>query len=311
MSWQKFQGLKVPQIRDSSVKHRYSVTTDIIAFQRCRRQYGHFVVRGYEPAHAVQIYYGTLIHQVLDRAYMHHAGLRDKKTEGQIPTDDDIRYYFEEVDNALRIRGIRSVRAFRHAHEREAALKRLIKFNQIEGPKLYPRIRDTEHHLQSDRDDYLLHGTVDVLADVEDWSPGMPGEIWDYKGGHPPDPRYPNSEELRQHKFQMLVYAELYRERNGVYPEKAILYFLGALDDVEDASTRPENALIEVPLDKQEIRRALQDFTNTVKKIEDCRQKEDWPAPEPEHTPENDTCNICDIRWDCSLRKGKYKMRYP
>ena len=305
MSWQNFQDLKVPQITDTPVKRRYSVTTDILSFKRCSRQYGHFVVRGYEPAHAVQIYYGTLIHQVLDRAYMHYAGLRDKKTEKQIPTDEDIVYYFNEVDTALKIRGIRSV----SAAERKAALRRLKKFNQIEGPELYPRIRDTEHHLQSHQGDYLLHGTVDVLADVQDWLPGMPAEIWDYKGGHPPDPRYPNSEELRQYKFQMLVYAELYRERNGIYPAKAILYFLGALDAVEDSSTRPPDALIEVPLDEKSIQHALTDFTNTVKKIEDCRGKEDWPAPYP--GPDDNTCNICDIRWDCPVRQGKYQMRYP
>ncbi len=307
MSWQKFQDLRVPQTMDASVKRRYSVTTDILSFKRCRRQYGHFVVRGYEPAHAVQIYYGTLIHQVLDRAYMHYAGLRDKKTEGQIPRDEDIEYYFNEVDTALKIRGIRSVRAFTHAAEREAALRRLKRFNQIEGSELYPRIKDTEHHLQSHQGDYLLHGTVDVLADVQNWCPGMEAEIWDYKGGHPPDDRY--SEEFRQYQFQMRVYAELYRERNGVYPEKAILYFLGALDVVEDSSARPSNALIEVSLNEQNIQHALVDFTNTVKKIEDCRREEDWPAPYP--SPDDNTCNICDIRWNCPAREGEYQMRYP
>ena len=309
MSWQKFQDLRVPRTTDASVERRYSVTTDILSFQRCRRQYGHFVVRGYEPAHAVQIYYGTLIHQVLDRAYMHYAGLRDKKTEGKIPADEDIEYYFNEVDTALKIRGIRSVRAFTHAAEREAALRRLKRFNQIEGSELYPRIKDTEHHLQSHQGDYLLHGTVDVLADVPNWLPGMAAEIWDYKGGHPPDDVY--SEEFRQYEFQMLVYAELYRERNGVYPEKAILYFLGALDAVESSSTRPSNALIEISLNEQRIQRALQDFTNTVKKIEDCRRKEDWPAPDEGLEPDKNTCNICDIRWNCPARKGEYQMRYP
>ena len=309
MSWQNFQDLRVPQIRDSSVKRRYSVTTDILAFKRCRRQYGHFVIRGYEPANAVQIYYGILIHQVLDRAYMHYAGLRDKKTSGRIPTDEDIEDYFEEVDTALRIRGIRSVRAVTHAAEGEAALRRLKKFNQIEGSEFYPRIRDTEHHLQSHQGNYLLHGTVDVLADVSNWLPGMPGEIWDYKGGNPPTDPY--SEELRNYKFQMLVYAELYRERNGVYPEKAILYFLGALDAVKDPPVRPPNARIEVPLDKQSIQDALQDFTDTVEKIEDCREKEDWPSPDPGQEPDKNTCNICDIRWDCPARKGEYQLRYP
>jgi PD-(D/E)XK nuclease superfamily len=52
-------------------------------------------------------------------------------------------------------------------------------------------------------------------------------EIWDYKGGHRPRP---NSQDLRRYEFQMLLYAELYRERNGVYPVKVILYFPSELD---------------------------------------------------------------------------------
>ena len=52
----------------------------------------------------VQIYYGTLIHQVLDRAHAHYAGLRDPETKGQFPTDQDIENYFNEVDQALRVR---------------------------------------------------------------------------------------------------------------------------------------------------------------------------------------------------------------
>ena len=108
MTWHNFEGVRVPPSQPASLKRRYSVTADVLSFQRCSRQYGHFAVRGYTPAHSVQIYYGTLIHQVLDRAHAHYAGLRDPKTKDQIPTDRDIKYYFKEVDTALRARGIRS-----------------------------------------------------------------------------------------------------------------------------------------------------------------------------------------------------------
>ena len=306
MSWQNFQDLRVPVSQSVSAKRRYSVTSDVLSFQRCSRQYGHFAVRGYEPAHAVQIYYGMLIHQVLDRAHAHYAGLRDPTTKGQIPTEQDIEYYFNEVDTALRARGIRSVRAFTQASEREAALRRLKLFNQIEGPDLYPRVRDTEHRLQSNRGDYLLHGTVDVLAESSESE--VKAEIWDYKGGQPPNN---NSEDFHRHEFQMQVYAELYHERNGDYPEKAVLYFLGALDAVEDSLVRPQDALIEVPLTPQRIQTALQTFQDTVAEIEACRLNDDWPAPQPGHEPDENTCDICDIRWNCSAKTGKYPMRYP
>ena len=302
MTWQNFQDLKVTTPASTFLKRRYSVTADVLSFQRCKRQYGYFAVRGYEPAHAVQIYYGTIIHQVLDRAHAHHAGLINPETKNQIPTDQDIEDYFNEVNTALRARGIRSV----GSHERTAALRRLTLFNQIEGPELYPRVRDTEHRLQSDQGDYLLHGTVDVLADLPNWLPGMTAEIWDYKGGNRPDPY---SQDFRRYEFQMLVYAELYRERNGDYPEKAILYFLGELDAVEGASTRPPEALVDVPLDLQRIKIALDEFNETVTMIESCKLNADWPAPQI--GPDDETCDICDIRWNCPARIGKYPMRYP
>ena len=306
MAWQKFLGLKVPTSQSTSLKRRYSVTTDIRSFQRCSRQYGHFAVRGYAPAHSVQIYYGTLIHQVLDRAHAHYAGLRDPETEGQFPTDQDIENYFNEVDQALRVRGVQSVRSSTQAAERKAALRRLKLFNQIEGPELYPRVRDTEYRLQSNQGDYLLYGTVDVLADSPGWLPGMKGEIWDYKGSNRPEP---NTENFHQYEFQMLVYAELYRERNGYYPERAILYFLNELDTAEESHIRPPEALLEVPLDPKRIEVALYIFKSTVSDIERCRLRDEWPAPR--HGPDKNTCDICDIRWDCPTKRDDYPMRYP
>jgi putative RecB family exonuclease len=48
-------------------------------------------------------------------------------------------------------------------------------FNAIEGPDLYPRVLDTEYRLESDRNNYVLRGVVDVLAGDESGDP----EIWD------------------------------------------------------------------------------------------------------------------------------------
>src|SRR5437899_2623978 len=52
-------------------------------------------------------------------------------------------------------------------------------------------------------------------------------EIWDYKGTRLPDL---SSAEMRDYVWQMCAYAELYRERAGTYPARAILYFLNDLD---------------------------------------------------------------------------------
>jgi len=299
-------GLHVPNRERGTTRRQYSVTGDIVAFQRCRRQYGLLAVRGYVPAHPVQFYFGTLIHQVLDRAHGHYAGMPDPSTQGQLPTAADIEVFFDEVDESLRLRNIAPVSRTRAKGERQAALQRLLAFNRIEGPTLYPRVRDTEHRLQADRGAYFLHGTVDVLADAPGLLPGVEVEIWDYKGGACPER---GSNEMGQYEFQMLVYCELFRQRNGYLPSRAVLYFLGELAHAADVTARPPRALIQVPISENGIADALRQFDRTVERIETCLREDSWPAPGEGEGPDEASCTICDFRWQCDARH--YGLRYP
>ena len=141
--WQYFESLKqLSQSQPAPARQRYSVTADILAYKQCSIQYGAFKVRKYEPALPVQLFYGTIIHQVLDRAHAHFKGELDVP-QGTLPTDQDIESYFDQVANALVARRIRAVSSVR-----EQALKVLKRFNSLEGPTLYPRIYETECRLQ-------------------------------------------------------------------------------------------------------------------------------------------------------------------
>ena len=297
--WQYFEGLRIPARDTGEVRRRYSVTADILAYEECSIQYGTFAVRRYEPALAVQLFYGTIVHQVLDRAHAHYRGELGAPA-GTLPSDDDILEYFAEVENALIARRIRAVRK-----AREQALLILQRFNRIEGPELYPRIIDTECRLQADQGDFILHGNVDVLADS---GGGGAVEIWDYKGKWSPSRRDPF---YQRYVFQMQVYADLYRQKTGVAPAKAVLYFLNELAGPEPA-TRPVNALLEVDLEAESVQSALQSFGNTVREIERCRESRSWP--DPKMKPSKATCNECDLRWNCQAAKGFgrcYPLRYP
>ena len=143
--WQHFQSLQLPYRPPTVGRQRYSVTADVLAFQQCPIQYGAFVARKYEPALVVQLFYGTVIHQVLDRAHAHFRGELGVPA-GSMPTDADIDHYFSEVENALLSRRIRAVQSVRD--QAKMILKR---FNTLEGPLLYPRIIDTECRLQADQ----------------------------------------------------------------------------------------------------------------------------------------------------------------
>lgn len=314
MVWSSYLKLgNIPLESDAEIKDTYSVTSDILSFQLCSRQYGFFAIRKYQPAHVVQIWFGMIIHQVLDKLHLHYSGLINKDTKSKIPTCGDVEFYFNEVDESLRAHGIRAI----NDNIRDVALKVLNIFNQLEGPNLYPNVKDSECSLQADQGDYVIHGVVDVLKDITIGNeiPNYDSvEIWDYKGSRFPDI---NTEEgirkLMRYKLQMLVYAKLYKMKYGKYPLKGVLYFMNELNIVPIPDLRPTQAIYEIdfrdPLNKDQIELAMESFSETVRKIEQCKLSDSWIAPE--EVPDNETCDICDLRWSCEAVKGKYPMRYP
>jgi putative RecB family exonuclease len=300
--WQNFQSLQVPFNPPTPGRRRYSVTADILAYQQCSLQYGAFAVRRYEPALVVQLFYGTVIHQVLDRAHAHYRGELGVPA-GTLPTDADIDNYFNQVENALIARKIRAVQSVRD--QAKGILKR---FNSLEGPTLYPRIIDTECRLQADQGKYILHGNVDVLI-ASDAGGANEVEIWDYKGANKPSLGSPD---YQRYVFQMQVYADLYRQKTGTAPTRAVLYFLNELAGNLVPTVRPVNALLAVNLDPPSVQQALQSFGQTVQQIETCRAVRSWP--DPTVAPALPTCNACDLRWNCNAAAGfgrPYPMIHP
>jgi hypothetical protein len=300
--WQNFQSLQVAFDPPTQSRRRYSVTADILAYEQCSLQYAAFAVRRYEPALVVQLFYGTVIHQVLDRAHAHYRGELGVPP-GTFPSDGDIDNYFTQVENALIARRIRAVQSVR-----EQARNILKRFNSLEGPTLYPRIIDTECRLQADQGQYILHGNVDVLAASSvNGNPSV--EIWDYKGANRPSVGEPDHQ---RYVFQMQVYADLYRQKTGTAPSKAILYFLNELSGDPAPTVRPVNALLEVNLDTSAVQQALQSFGQTVQQIEGCRATRTWPAPTV--APPEKTCSACDLRWNCNAAASfgrTYPLLYP
>jgi len=310
MPWDEYRDLSIQVQPSRTALPKYSVTGDILSYRRCPRQYGFFTVRGYKSAHQVQLWFGTIIHQTLDKLHLQYKGLVDPTMQGKVPTEDDVERYFRQVNMSLRARGIRGYNDDNEIH----ALAILRRFNELEGARLYPHIIDTECAFQTQQETYVLEGVVDVLRDLthETVPQGYePVEIWDYKAGYNPSS---NRTETRSrlyedYEFQMLVYAELYRLRTGMYPTRGILYFMNEL--VQKRGKK--SAWVSVP-DKQAQQRAMLvfDFTDPkiliriqeamaqyghiVAEIEQRKLTNLWP---PSDHPGRDTCATCDKRWDC------------
>lgn len=303
-------GLVAPETH-TPPRPRFSLTSDIIGFRRCRRQYGYFGNDGFVPAQAVQVFFGQVIHQVLDRCHRHHSGLFGDPP-GTLPTDADVDRFFDEVDQALRAHGVRPA----SPNIAEQARQVLKTFVHVEGPELFPRVVDTEYRLESERNDYVLRGVVDVLAA----DAGGGAEIWDYKGTDMPPL---GSTSLQDYEWQMSVYAELYRAKTGSYPARAVLYFLNELKTRAGDPPivrRPMRAVhvvdfmragVESDGTPTLVKQGLDAFDLTAADIMTCRRTRRWEAPDPTEVPDEKTCNICDIRWNCAARTGKYPLRLP
>ncbi|MHC0066864.1 PD-(D/E)XK nuclease family protein [Nostoc sp. UIC 10890] len=326
-----FQGVSISSPKAPNIKRRYSVTQDIVAFRRCARQYGAFNVHKYAPAYQTQTYFGTIIHQVLDRCHAHFNGKINPLTKGTLPdngnilSNDEINDYFDElkqaekakkllvppsdivkyfieVENGLKSQGIQAITQ----DIRLKAVKLLQYFNALEGPELYKRVKDTEHRLQADRTTHILHGVVDLLVDTPNAIDNPAHcEMWDYKGSSFLNI---NRQDLENYKFQMRVYAKLYELKHGVFPRKAILYFLNELDGDTCPTQRPVNALLEVSIKQSEIDGAVNEFAKTVLEIEKARCNDQWNPAVSGKISEQD-CAICDLRWDCPT--PNVTLRYP
>lgn len=310
-AWQNFPSGLVQPDPPTPARPRFSLTSDILSFRKCRRQYGFFGNDGFVPAQAVQIYVGQMIHQVLDRCHRHYSGLFQYPI-GTFPTDADVDGYYDEVDQALRAHGIRPASPAVAAKARQV----LRTFNAVEGPELYPRVLDTEYRLESERTSYVLRGVVDVLSADEAGNP----EIWDYKGTDMPPL---SSTALRDYEWQMSVYAELFKVKSGTYPVRAILYFVNELYRREDQpviTSRPLRAVHVVDFMREGVepdgtprlvRQGLNAFDQTVGSILACRTARTWDAPAGADIPDDKTCDICDIRWNCPAVAGRYPRRMP
>jgi len=335
----QYKGLVVPPGEANPVKRRYSVTQDVVGYRRCARQYGAFRVHNYAPAHQTQLYFGTILHQVLDRCHGHFNGVMDPATAGTLPdngavlSDTEIQQYFADlraaldndetppevpsdliryfldVEDGLKSQGIRAITP----DLRLKAIRILQYFNALEGPELYGRVRDTELRLQADQQSHIPHGVVDLLVENPDNDDPSECEIWDYKGMSRVGLL---RVDLDTYLFQMRVYAHLYNLKYGVLPKRVVLYFLGELDGDTAPTTRPANATLALDIHKglsaEEIDQAMRVFGNTVDAVEESRATDYWPAAAPGEISEQD-CAICDLRWDCQTPNGGkgVAMRYP
>lgn len=312
----KAGGWVTPTVRPEEHVRKYSTTGDILAFKRCRRQYGMFGVRRFAPSSDTQAYFGTLAHDVLD------AVNREYRATGRVPVEADILVMIEQAHDRLWRSGVRPYNA-KWQRDRVALL--ITRFVELVGDKFFKHVQETEYQLERAMKtpkgkSYVLTGVVDVLAGAvcEDLELPFPThhddvEIWDYKSGSRP-PK--GDQTLEDYVFQMRMYAHIYELRTGKPPARCVLVFLGELADndsfkaAKGQASRFPGLFYPVHPDPSRMHEVETDFHDTVEAIEDERAKPyslQWAAPLA--PVDEQTCVACDLNCNCGAYPAGQKKR--
>ena len=237
---------------------RYSLTGDVLSFQRCGRQYRYYNGSSLPPSRPVQFWTGEFVHSCLEDAYsiwnMHQGDPKfsfpwpstitpyPRPAEGAIPlrAENDIGLIGDRAEERLSS----MQKNPRSKVAREAAYERVDAAINILGPCLFPLITNVEQKISGSRDlpkrvdrtdKYELFGIADVISHIEleqhpnnnvvslllETIPTLKGNfdiIVDYKAA-----RRPSTDQLlnNHHKWQIQTYSWLRNQVEGNVPIKA------------------------------------------------------------------------------------------
>jgi hypothetical protein len=186
---------------------------------------------------------------------------------------------------------------------------------------------DTERSLQTDDEEFVIQGRVDVIQRGD----GI--ELWDYKATQ--DPRHvilsggrgrsaevdraAARDRLADYTLQLRLYAHLHHEVYAEAPTACRLVFLNEIDVEKDpvdwsaykaapvdpsfwkpdeGSTDRPRLFFSVSVGEQEVSAAITGFRETGRAILSARRQDAWPAPST--LPDTATCDACDLRYSCA-----------
>ena len=175
--------------KPETVVPSYSLTGDLLSYERCRLQYRYHNGSSLPPSRPIQLWFGEFMHQSLEMCYQWWLDCQGQGAAGsefpwpckppsrgmELPDweEHDIGRFGHVVEEALRSQGKQA----RSEDTRRSAYRRLEAAVNLVGPHLFPLISSAElrvigtrpvpHSNMSIRcEQYQIHGVIDVLTNV-------------------------------------------------------------------------------------------------------------------------------------------------
>jgi len=266
--------LQLEEVKEVNLKREYSFTSHITLFENCAQQYRFFKEMEFTPVRTSPILFGTLVHQTIED--IHKTVLRgetEKLSEAQIEVWFNTNYHYLT----------KRERVYLAEPIKQVALDHVLRYYRRQDGD-WSRILDAEVDISLVKDEYILKGSVDLIA-------GEDGavEIVDFKSEKKPDIDS-EREKLRRYQRQLEVYAHLVEKRTGQKVTKTHLYY---------TSEETGNPYITFPKDGSSINNTIATFDEVVHRIE----SRDFSIPE---RPVK-LCIECDMRAYCDAKNWKFR----
>lgn len=226
-------------IKDIKIKHSYSYTGDIVAYNRNSMEYLYKRKLKFNEPKTKAIHYGSIVHESieyinkqiiantidgLDVSKIVHEIARQKYLQGAIMISK------KDVDNAI--------------GEVDSYLKNIEKFGEL---------KDSELEIIYTNQDYALNGNVDLIFEKDGNT-----HIIDFKTGLPPNLK-DDEHTIENYKNQIRLYAYLYKATKNQAIESISLYF---------TDQRAEPSLYTYKIEDEDLDVIFKLIDETIKNIE-------------------------------------------
>ena len=270
--------IELEQVKEVNLKREYSFTSHITVFENCAEQYRFYRELEFAAIRRSPILFGTLVHQTIED--IHKTVLRgeeQKLSEDQVATWFDTNYAYLT----------RKERVYLAPFVKEKALEHVIRYYWSHKQD-WSHIREAEVDVSLVKDDYILTGTVDLIAGEEDTV-----ELIDFKSENKLDVNDPKDrEKLNQYRRQLEVYAHIVEERTGMTVSKTHLYYTG-----EDSGS----PYITFEKNERSIEQTIASFDEVVSRIEE----KDFAISE--RPPK--LCKNCDMLHYCDRKNWNFRRQ--